>query len=536
MTSGGRFATPVAYRWVALCRLFLLELGGLSIRYDATGVGQGDMIGRVLGSADGLLQFGIRLLATLALYLGSRPDIGTHLGAAWPDHRRWIWLGAHGLAFATFWALCAALFAGPPVEAVSAAVFAAWLLAGFLSVALLLLAAVSWRAWADLLVRERRGLLMCALAAGGVWLGGRLARSLWKPLASLTLTGAHALLTGIYPVVQSSSEGILGTPTFSVEISPECSGYEGIWLVIAFDALYLWLFRGMLRFPAALALLPIGIVGMLAANIVRVAALIVVGTSLSPELAIQGFHSQAGWIGFTLIALGLVALSHRAFRDRASGARATRISEATATAPMIVPFLALTASTMLCNAFSAGFNALYPLGVVTAAIALWHFRGSYRGVAALPSCESLTIGVVVFAVWMWMEPAGSDAASVIPAHLARWPTGIALLWIAFRLVGSIVTVPIVEEFAFRGYLIRKLGGRSTTVPQDVGFTWLSLAGSSVLFGILHGRWLAGTLAGIGFACAAYRRGRVGDAVAAHMTTNALIALLVVVRGRWGLWS
>ncbi len=42
-------------------------------------------------------------------------------------------------------------------------------------------------------------------------------------------------------------------------------------------------------------------------------------------------------------------------------------------------------------------------------------------------------------------------------------------------------------------------------------------------------------AGMGYALALYRRGQLGDAVMAHMTTNALIAVVVLVDGRWSLW-
>jgi membrane protease YdiL (CAAX protease family) len=58
----------------------------------------------------------------------------------------------------------------------------------------------------------------------------------------------------------------------------------------------------------------------------------------------------------------------------------------------------------------------------------------------------------------------------------------------------------------------------------------------VAFGALHGRWLAGTLAGLCYALALYRRGRLGDAVLAHATTNALIAADVLATGTWSLWS
>ncbi len=60
--------------------------------------------------------------------------------------------------------------------------------------------------------------------------------------------------------------------------------------------------------------------------------------------------------------------------------------------------------------------------------------------------------------------------------------------------------------------------------------------SSAAFGLLHGdRWLAGTLAGVLYAIAVVRRGRIGDAVVAHATTNGLLALWVLAGGNWRLW-
>ena len=52
---------------------------------------------------------------------------------------------------------------------------------------------------------------------------------------------------------------------------------------------------------------------------------------------------------------------------------------------------------------------------------------------------------------------------------------------------------------------------------------------------MHGAWLAGTVAGIGYALALYRRGVVGDAIIAHSTTNALLAIYVWQTQHWSLW-
>ena len=60
-----------------------------------------------------------------------------------------------------------------------------------------------------------------------------------------------------------------------------------------------------------------------------------------------------------------------------------------------------------------------------------------------------------------------------------------------------------------------------------------------LFAIAHVRhasWLAGAVAGTGFAAALYCRGQLSDAIVAHMTSNGLVAVAVLAFGRWDLWA
>jgi len=68
------------------------------------------------------------------------------------------------------------------------------------------------------------------------------------------------------------------------------------------------------------------------------------------------------------------------------------------------------------------------------------------------------------------------------------------------------------------------------------FTWFALLASSAAFGLLHGdRWFAATVAGVLYGLALVRRGRIGDAVAAHALTNALLAVYVLAFHQWHLW-
>ncbi|MFI5457363.1 MAG: archaeosortase/exosortase family protein [Isosphaerales bacterium] len=66
-----------------------------------------------------------------------------------------------------------------------------------------------------------------------------------------------------------------------------------------------------MRFPHALLLIPLGTALSWVANVGRIAALIVVGDQGWPGVAAGGFHSQAGWLAFNGIALGLFVLARR---------------------------------------------------------------------------------------------------------------------------------------------------------------------------------------------------------------------------------
>ena len=139
-------------------------------------------------------------------------------------------------------------------------------------------------------------------------------------------------------------------------------------------------------------------------------------------------------------------------------------------------------------------------------------------------------------IWMLLEPNVDSSKTALSQGLAELTSGSAAVWLVFRVLGSVITVPLAEELAFRGYLIRKLIAKDFENVPLGQFTWFSFLLTSVLFGLLHERWFAGTLAGMGYALALYHRRQLGDAVIAHMTTNALIAIFVLTQARWSLWS
>ena len=531
----------VALRWLSLAVLLVGELLAITTWLDTgTLEHRPGFLAGALGHSPVLLNIALAFFGVLLLVIGPRlPARIAGVGQRSEGHRWVLALALHLAALAGFLVVSARIFdegsRNAPLGIESAA---AWLVLALASFVLWLLAIAPWHAWRWVIVAERRGFLASAAVAVAAWLAGQASQVLWRPLADATFRVSRELLGLLYPdVVADAGHRILGTSSFRVEIAPSCSGYEGIGLIVAFVGVYLWLFRSGLRFPQALLLLPIsaGIIWLF--NAVRIAALIAVGSSWSPQIAAGGFHSQAGWISFIVVALLVVGLTHRSglFAHRQDPAQASASEHVVLAAALVMPFVVLMAASILTTAVSAGFDAWYPLKVSAAAGALWYFRATYRQLGWEWSWASVAIGVAVFVFWILLEPT-PDTPPTLPDDLAAMPLWLAGLWLVFRVLGSVVVIPLVEELAFRGYLLRKLAASHFEDLDPRQFSLFAFVASSVLFGVLHGRWLAGTLAGMAYALAVYRRGQIGDAVAAHATTNGLIALNVLLLGEWGLWT
>jgi exosortase E/protease (VPEID-CTERM system) len=300
----------------------------------------------------------------------------------------------------------------------------------------------------------------------------------------------------------------------------------------------LLLFRKECRFPQALLLLPAGVVFIYLLNAVRIAVLILIGNAGAPQIATGGFHSQAGWIAFAAASLAFSFAARRvSWFSALPTEEASAGDQANPTAAYLVPFLAILAAGMVSNALSARFEWLYGLRFFAAAAALFCYRDSYRALDWRFGWRGLAAGGILFFFWIALDRwSHVPANGAMPFALSAAPAALRIGWIAIRSVAAMVTVPIAEELAFRGYLLRRLTAPDFELVRWRAVTWVALAISSVLFGAMHGqRWLAGTVAGLLYGWLAIRRGRIGEAVAAHAATNTLIAVYVLAFGQWQLW-
>jgi exosortase E/protease (VPEID-CTERM system) len=338
-------------------------------------------------------------------------------------------------------------------------------------------------------------------------------------------------------VVFKPQDNLIGTQYFSVYVDVPCGGWEGIGMFCTLFGMYLWFYRRELRYPAVLTLLPLGAAILWLLNALRLVVLVLLG-NWSATAAVEGFHSVAGWLFFDAVTLILVATSRhlRLFAKAPIANKHDCHAIANPAVPFLLPLIAIIATSMIARVFFFRFDLFYPLRTAVGAVVLglYSYRLSLRWHVS-PSAVGL--GLIAFAIWILLQKS-NDASSSASLSLGLnnlSPVGRGL-WILSRAFGAIVVIPIAEELAFRGYLLRKLIRSDFEAVPYGQFTWFSFLGCSLIFGLLHTSRLAGCLAGMIFAVAVYRRGLLSDAIVSHGVANAMLALYVLTTREWFLWS
>jgi len=452
----------------------------------------------------------------------------------------WSFFAAHGAAMSLFVALSFLVYEGSASDRANL-LAVGWFVAGILAILFAGVAFLPAAAWVQL-VRKTGYLWAYSLAAVvSACAAGNMVRRLWQPASYLTLHISKMLL-GLFVsgVIADPATMTIGTPRFHVEIAPQCSGLEGVGLILAFGILWLLVFRKECQFPRSLVLIPFGITLIFLLNSVRIAALVLIGNAGAEQVALGGFHSQAGWIAFSAVGVGFCFVVQRVpwFTTRPPTWESLDTARHNPTAAFLLPFLAILAAGMIASAAKStgDLEWLYPLRLVAAVGMLWVFRRSYASLSWRCDWVAPVVGAIVFAVWIGLDHASPNVDRAFSDVLMTYSASARVVWIAVRVLAAVVTVPLSEELAFRGYLMRRLVSSDFEAVCFRRFSWFALLASSVIFGLLHGGyWIAGIIAGILLGLVVIRRGRIGDAVVAHATANALLAVYVLIYHKWHLW-
>lgn len=211
----------------------------------------------------------------------------------------------------------------------------------------------------------------------------------------------------------------------------------------------------------------------------------------------------------------------------------------------VAPFAAYLMFLALRHYLPWGPDIEYPLRVVTVSAVLLLF--SRRVVSLRPSrpASTVALGTLVFALWIapdlifprlrehWLfdNPVTGTAQSSLATEVRD-----GALFLAFRIAGSALLVPIIEELFWRAWLMRRLiSADFRTVPLGA-YSRLSFWVTAILFAGEHGPyWDVGLLAGIAYNYWMIRTKSLGDCIFAHAATNACLAAWVVGMRRYQYW-
>lgn len=212
----------------------------------------------------------------------------------------------------------------------------------------------------------------------------------------------------------------------------------------------------------------------------------------------------------------------------------------------VAPFAAYIAMMGLEHALSLPAEWLYPLRLLVVSAVLLTISRPYLSLRVSQSWASIGVGIAVFLIWIgpdwvfgpgyrhhWIfenSLTGSAKTSVTP-YLQ-----LSTAFIAIRILGSTVLVPIFEELFWRGWMMRWLIHKEfLKVPlgyYSASAFWLV----AVLFASEHGPyWEVGLAAGIIYNWWLVRTRTLGDCILAHAVTNGLLGIYVVSARQWQYW-
>ena len=131
----------------------------------------------------------------------------------------------------------------------------------------------------------------------------------------------------------------------------------------------------------------------------------------------------------------------------------------------------------------------------------------------------------------WLQPESRVGYNPFDNLSAR----LAWAFVAVRMLGIAVVVPLVEELFWRGFLLRWLVDPEwERVPLGY-FTFSSCALVTLMFTLAHPEWIAAAIYCLLINALLYWKKDLWQCVVAHSVSNLVLALYVLQTGAWGLW-
>lgn len=188
------------------------------------------------------------------------------------------------------------------------------------------------------------------------------------------------------------------------------------------------------------------------------------------------------------------------------------------------------------------YPAVYTIKVVVVTALAWPCRSAWRDLSPRPSGGNLALAAVisllVALLWVGLDgyypqlPFLGKRTSFDPGRLslaARWG------FVAVRLFGLAVLVPLVEELFWRSFLVRLVIDADFEKVPVGRVTAASAMVTSVLFGLAHPEWLPGIVTGLAWAWLLWRSKSLAACIVSHVVANLALGIYVIATRSWQFW-
>jgi len=220
--------------------------------------------------------------------------------------------------------------------------------------------------------------------------------------------------------------------------------------------------------------------------------------------------------------------------------------------PYFLPYFAFIGIRAIADLFPHGLYAGYICAYAAAAFFLLRYRKEYSEMQGsrilFPDFFwALFAGLIGIAIWIlpyhflgsfsktdgFFGLMGGQRTAVNPHLLTK---GCFLPFILLRSAGYIFITPIFEELFIRSFLWRYIINPDDVRAVAIGkYTTFAFWGTAILFSLSHNEWIVALLYAAIINLLLITRKDIRLCMIAHGFSNAILAVYVLVSGKWFLW-
>jgi len=219
--------------------------------------------------------------------------------------------------------------------------------------------------------------------------------------------------------------------------------------------------------------------------------------------------------------------------------------------PYVLPMAGFLALTALEGQLPTGpggapharwYPVVYSAKLAAVVALLWAGRRVFGDLKARPTPAgwllSIGLGLAVTAAWIGLD-GRYPMIKALGRRTAFDPQALApaarFLFLAVRMVGLVLVVPLIEELFYRSFLMRWLVNPDYLNVPIGRVTPLGLAATTAVFGFSHPEWLPAVLTGLAWGWLVARTHSVLACVVSHAVANLALGVYVLATGSWKYW-